>query len=550
MPAKEIKFGEQARAGFLQGVDVLARAVKITMGPKGRYVFLDRHYGTRLTRDGVGVARMIDLSDRFADMGAQLMREVAVKTSDDTGDGATTATVLAHAIVLEGAKAVAAGMNPMDLRRGIDVAVSLVVDEIRKRSRKVSTVDEIVKVATVTSNDDPDIGRMVAEAMDKAGREGVITVEEGNTLDSELTVVEGLQFDRGYVSPHLVNDAATMTCELEDPYILVYDRKVSSFEPLVSLLESVLQSDRPFLVIAEGIEGEALSALVVNKLRGGLETAAVEGPSFGEQRKVLLDDIAVLTGARIMSEELGLKLEDATLEMLGTAKRAIITGTTTTLVEGGGEKKEIRERCDQIRAQIRENPSEYDREKLQERLAKLAGGVAVIRVGGASELEVKERRDRFDAALRASRAALEEGILPGGGVALLHAARSLDKASGENADQKAGIDIVRRALREPVRQIVENAGHQASIVVGKLWERGDGNLGFDVRNGAYADMVARGIIDSTKVIRTALQNAASVAALLVTTEAMVALIPEPEEPAKPADPMGDLADLDGLDDDM
>ena len=527
MAAKEIKFGDQARAGFMRGADLLARAVRVTMGPKGGYAFLERDYGTRLTRDGVGVARMIELSNRFADMGAQAMREVAVKTSDETGDGTTTAIVLAHAIMRDGVKAVAAGLNPMDLRRGIDGAVAIVVAELQRRSRKVSAVDEIAKLATVASNDDARIGRMVAEAMDKVGQEGVITVEVGNTLDTELTVVEGLQFDRGYVSPHLVTDAKTMTCEIEDPFILVAGQKLSTFDPLVALLEDVLETERSFLVIAEGIEGEALGALVVNKRQGGLDAAAIEGPSFGEHRKDLLEDIAIVTGARMISEDLGLKLENTTLDMLGTAKRAIITATTTTLVEGGGGKKALGQRCDQLRAQIGETTSDTDEERLRERLAKLAGRVAVIRVGGATELEARERRDRFDNALRSARAALEEGFLPGGGVALLRAAGALDKASYDNIDQETGIDIVRRALGEPLRQIVDNAGHPGSVVAAKLLERRDPNLGFDVREGTYTDMIEAGFIDSTKVLRTALQNAASVGALLVTTEAMVGEIPEP-----------------------
>ena len=544
MPAKEVKFGDQARTGILRGVDLLARAVRVTMGPKGRYAFLERDYGPRLTRDGVAVARMIELSDRFADMGAQLMREVAVKTSDDTGDGTTTATILAHAIVRDGAKAVAAGLNPMDLRRGIDGAVATVVAELRRRARKVSAIDDIVKLASVASNDDPEIGRMVGEAMDKVGREGVITVEVGNTLDTELTVVEGLQFDRGYLSPHLVTDAKTMTCELEDPYILVCGQKLASFDPLVALLEDVLETERSFLVIAEGIEGEALGALVVNKRSGGLDTAAVEGPSFGEHRRALLEDIAIVTGAQMIDEALGLKLENTSLDMLGTAQRVIITATTTTLVEGGGGRKALGQRCDQLRAQIGETTSDTDEERLRERLAKLAGQVAVIRVGGATELEARERRDRFDNALRSARAALEEGVLPGGGVALLRAARALDKASYDNIDQQAGIDIVRRALGEPLRQIVDNAGHPGSVVAAKLLERRDWNLGFDVRDGTYTDMIEAGLIDSTKVLRTALQNAASVGALLVTTEAMVGVIPEPVIPAMPTDPLGDPGDLD------
>ena len=524
MPARRIKFGSEARAGCLRGADVLARAVGITLGPKGRYVALDRDYGTRISRDGVSVARMIELSDRFADAGASLMRELTVKTSDDTGDGTTTATVLARAIVSEGARAVVAGINPMDIRRGIHVAVAAVVGELRGRSRTIATVEEIASIATVASNDDSDIGHVVAEAMDAVGREGAITVEEGNALETELEIVEGLRFDRGYVSHHLVTDTRSMICELADPLVLVCEKKLSSFEPLVSLLEDVLQSERPFLVIAEGIEGEALGALVVNKQRGGMETMAVEGPSFGDHRKALLEDIAVVTGAQIISEDLGLKLENARLEMLGSARRAIITATTTTLVECAGDPGDIGERCDLIRAQIRANSSDTEENRLRERLARLAGGIAVIRVGGASELEIKERRDRFDCALRSARAALEEGVLPGGGVALLHASRVLDEVSGGNADQNAGIEIVRRALREPARRIADNAGYDGSLVVGTLLNRQHSTLGFDVRDGSYVDMVEAGIIDSTKVIRSALQNAASVSALLVTTEAVVAQI--------------------------
>ena len=544
MSAKEIKFGDEARAGFLRGADLLARAVRVTMGPKGRYAFLERDYGTRLTRDGVSVARMIELSDRFADMGAQLMRDMAVKTSDETGDGTTTATVLAHAIMREGVKAVAAGLNPMDLRRGIDGAVATVVVELQRQARKVSDIDEIAKLATVTSNDDAEIGCLVAEAMDEVGRDGIITVEMGNTLKTELTVVEGLQFDRGYVSPHLVTDATTMTCELEDPYILVSGQKLLTFDPLVALLEDVLETERSLLIIAEGIEDEALGALVVNKRQGGLDAAAVEGPSFGEHRQALLEDIAIATGARIISEDLGLKLENASLDMLGTAKRAIITATTTTLVEGGGGKKELSERCDRLRAQIVKTKSNTDEERLRERLAKLASRVAVIRVGGATELEAMERRDRFDNALRSSRAALEEGVLPGGGVALLRAARVLDKASCDTINQKAGNDIIRHALHEPLRQIVDNAGHVGSVVAAKLLERRDTTLGFDVRDGTYTDMIQAGIIDSAKVLRIALQNAASVGALLVTAEAMVGVIP-----AMPSDRLGDPSDFEGLDDD-
>ena len=524
----------------MRGADLLARAVRVTMGPKGRYAFLERDYGARLTRDGVSVARMIELSDRFANMGARSMCDVAVKTSDDAGDGTTTAIVLAHAIVRQGVRAVAAGLNPMDIRRGIDRAAAAAMTELQRRAREVSAIDEIAKLATVAANNEPDIGRIVSEAMETVGREGVITVEVGNTVQTELQIVEGMQFDCGYVSHHLVTDAKAMTCELEDPYILVLPQKLSAFDPLVDLLEDVLATERSLLVIAESIEGEALGALILNKRQGGLETAAVEAPSFGEHRRALLEDIAIATGAQVIDEQLGLKLENASLDMLGTAKRAIIASDATTLVEGGGGEKEVGEQCDRLRAEIGMAASDTEEERLRERLARLAGRVAVIRVGGVTELEAKERRDRFDNALRSARAALEEGILPGGGVALLRAASVLDNLAHENIDQKAGIDIVRRALSEPLRQIVENAGHSGSIVAIKLLEGRDPGVGFDICTGAYTDMAAAGIIDSAKVLRTALQNAASVGALLITTEAMVALPVESAMPPGPSEnPGGD-----------
>jgi chaperonin GroEL len=537
MAAKEIRFHTDARERMLRGIDVLSNAVRVTLGPKGRNVVLDKSYGApRISKDGVTVAKEIELADKFENMGAQMVREVASKTSDAAGDGTTTATVLAQTIVHEGARAAAAGMNPMDLKRGIDRAVDAVVKEIEKRSKKVSTNDEIAQVATVSANDDQEIGRMIAEAMQKVGNEGVITVEEAKSLATELDVVEGMQFDRGYVSPYFVTNAEKMVAELDEPYILLHEKKLSSLQSLLPLLEAVVQSGKPLLIVAEDVEGEALATLVVNKLRGGLKVAAVKAPGFGDRRKAMLEDIAILTGGQLVSEDLGIKLENVTLDMLGKAKRVRVEKENTTIIDGAGKKEDIQGRIAQIKQQIEETTSDYDREKLQERLAKLAGGVAVIRVGGATEVEVKERKDRVDDATHATRAAVEEGIVPGGGVALLYAAKALDGLTPENNDQKVGIDIVRRALQSPVRQVVENAGADGSIVVGKLLDANDPNRGFDAQTGDYVDMVKAGIIDPTKVVRLALQNAASVAGLLVTTEAMVAEKPEKKTP--PAMPQG------------
>ena len=527
MPAKEVKFNTDARALMLKGVDTLADAVKVTLGPKGRNVILDKAFGApRITKDGVTVAKEIELSDKFENMGAQMVREVASKTSDEAGDGTTTATVLAQSIVREGAKAVAAGMNPMDLKRGVDSAVEAVVTELHKRSRKVSTNAEIAQVGTISANGETEIGDFIAEAMEKVGNEGVITVEEAKSLDTELEVVEGMQFDRGYTSPYFVTNAEKMNCELENPYILIHEKKLSGLQPMLPVLESVVQAGRPLMVIAEDIEGEALATLVVNKLRGGLKVAAVKAPGFGDRRKAMLEDIAILTSGQLISEDLGIKLENVTIDMMGTAKKVIITKEETTIVEGAGKKSEIQARCGQIRAQIEETTSDYDREKLQERLAKLAGGVAVIRVGGATEIEVKERKDRVDDGLHATRAAVEEGIVPGGGTALLYASRVLDRVKTANPDQAVGVNIVRRALEDPLRQIAENSGHDGAVVAGKLKEKKNNNHGFDAQAEEYTDLVKAGIIDPTKVVRTALQDASSVAGLLITTEAMVAEKPE------------------------
>jgi len=536
MAAKEVKFGSDARARMLRGVDILADAVKVTLGPKGRNVVIEKSYGApRITKDGVTVAKEIELSDKFENMGAQMLREVASKTADLAGDGTTTATVLAQSIVREGAKAVAAGMNPMDLKRGIDLAVAAVVADVKKRSRKVATNAEIAQVGTISANGESDIGEMIARAMEKVGNEGVITVEEAKGLDTELEVVEGMQFDRGYTSPYFVTNAEKMTVELEAPYILLHEKKLSGLQPLLPVLEQVVQSGRPLLIIAEDIEGEALATLVVNKLRGGLKVAAVKAPGFGDRRKAMLEDIAILTGAQVISEDLGIKLETVTLEMLGTAKRLTITKEDTTIVDGAGSKGNIEARIKQIKAQVEETSSDYDREKLQERLAKLAGGVAVIKVGGGSEVEVKERKDRVDDALHATRAAVEEGIVPGGGTALLYAIHALDETVlHANNDQKVGIEIVRRALQAPLRQIAENAGHDGAVVAGKLLESTIANWGFDAQKGEYTDMIKAGIIDPTKVVRCALQDAASVAGLLITTEAMIA-----DKPEKKAAPGGD-----------
>ena len=545
MAAKEIRFHADARDRMLRGIDILTNAVRVTLGPKGRNVVLDKSYGApRISKDGVTVAKEIELADKFENMGAQMVREVASKTSDQAGDGTTTATVLAHAIVREGAKAVAAGMNPMDLKRGIDTAVDAVVKEIEKRSKKVSTNEEIAQIGTISANNDTEIGRMIAEAMQKVGNEGVITVEEAKSLETELDVVEGMQFDRGYVSPYFVTNAEKMVAELEEPHILLFEKKLSGLQAMLPLLESVVQSGKPLLIVAEDVEGEALATLVVNKLRGGLKVAAVKAPGFGDRRKAMLEDMAILTGGQVISEDLGIKLENVTLDMLGKAKRVRVEKENTTLIDGGGKKEDIQGRCTQIRQQIEETTSDYDREKLQERLAKLAGGVAVIRVGGATEVEVKERKDRVDDATHATRAAVEEGIVPGGGVALLYAAKALDRLTPANNDQKVGIDIVRRALQSPVRQVAENSGTEGSVVVGKLLDSKDANFGFDAQTGEYVDMVKAGIIDPTKVVRLALQNAASVAGLLVTTEAMVA--EKPEKKTAPSMPHG--GGMDGMDD--
>ncbi|MEJ2517360.1 MAG: chaperonin GroEL [Methyloceanibacter sp.] len=530
MAAKDVVFGAEARERMLRGVDVLANAVKVTLGPKGRNVIIDKSFGApRTTKDGVTVAKEIELEDKFENMGAQMLKEVASKTNETAGDGTTTATVLAQAIVREGLKAVAAGMNPMDLKRGIDKAVAEVVGTIRKQSKQVSDSSEIAQVGTISANGEKAIGDMIAQAMKKVGNEGVITVEEAKSLDSELEVVEGMQFDRGYISPYFVTNADKMTTELENPYILIYEKKLSGLQAMLPLLESVVQSGRPLLIIAEDVEGEALATLVVNKLRGGLKVAAVKAPGFGDRRKAMLQDIAILTGGEMISEDLGIKLENVTVQMLGKAKRVSITKDDTTIVRGGGKKEEIEGRVSQIRQQIEDTSSDYDREKLQERLAKLAGGGAVIKVGGATEIEVKEKKDRVDDALNATRAAVEEGIVPGGGVALLHASKGL-KAKGDNDDQEAGINIVRRALQAPIRQIAENAGVEGSIVVGKVMDQKSPTFGYDAQNDTYVDLIEKGIIDPAKVVRTALQDAASVAGLLVTTEAGVAELPKKDDP--------------------
>ena len=545
MAAKEVRFSADARTRLLKGVDTLANAVGVTLGPKGRNVVLDKSFGApRITKDGVTVAKEIELADKFENMGAQMVREVASKTNDEAGDGTTTATVLAQAIVREGSKAVAAGMNPMDLKRGIDLAVRAVVAEIGKRSKRVQTDEEIAQVGSISANNRRSVGDMIAEAMQKVGKEGVITVEEAKGLDTELDVVEGMQFDRGYQSPYFVTNADKMTCELEDPYILLHEKKLSNMQGMIPLLEAVVQSSRPLLIIAEEVEGEALATLVVNKLRGGLKVSAVKAPGFGDRRKAMLEDIAILTGGDVISEDLGIKIENVTLDMLGTAKRVSITKEESTIVGGAGKKGDIAGRCNQIRAQIEETTSDYDREKLQERLAKLAGGVAVIKVGGATEIEVKESKDMVEDALNSTRAAVEEGIVAGGGVALLYAGRALDKVQGENDDQNVGVGIVRRSLKAPARLIVENAGEDGSYVIGKLLEQKSATHGFDAQDGKYVDMVKAGIIDPAKVVRTALQDAASVAGLLVTTEAMVAEIPEKKNDA--AGHGGGMPDMGGM----
>lgn len=544
MAAKEVKFAQDARERMLRGVDILTNAVKVTLGPKGRNVVLDKSFGApRITKDGVTVAKEIELEDKFENMGAQMVREVASKTSDEAGDGTTTATLLAHAIVREGAKAVAAGGNPMDLKRGIDLAVHAVIEELKHKSKKVTSSEEIAQVGTISANGDQDVGKMIAEAMKKVGNEGVITVEEAKSLASELEVVEGMEFDRGYISPYFITNAEKMVAELEDPYILIYEKKLSGLQALLPLLEKVVQSGRPLLVIAEDVEGEALATLVVNKLRGGLKVAAVKAPGFGDRRKAMLQDIAVLTGGEMISEDLGIKLENVTMEMLGRAKRVSITKDDTTIVDGAGKKKDIEGRIAQIKQQIEDTTSDYDREKLQERLAKLAGGVAVIKVGGSTEIEVKEKKDRVDDALNATRAAVEEGIVPGGGVALMRALKTLEGLKPGNDDQRVGINIVRRALQAPARQIAENAGEDGAVVAGKILDSKDYNFGYNAQTGEYGDLVKQGVIDPAKVVRTALQDAASVAGLLVTTEAMVAEKPKPKTP--PAMPHGGgMGDMD------
>jgi chaperonin GroEL len=538
MAAKEVKFSVDARDRMLRGIETLAHAVRVTLGPKGRNVVLDKSYGgPRITKDGVTVAKEIELEDKFENMGAQMVREVASKTSDAAGDGTTTATVRAHAIVKEGAKAVAAGMNPMDLKRGVDLAVEAVVKDLQNNSKKVTSNEEIAQVGTISANGDAEIGRFLAEAMKKVGNEGVITVEEAKSLETELDVVEGMQFDRGYISPYFVTNAEKMRVEMEDAYILINEKKLSGLQELLPLLEAVVQAGKPLVVIAEDVEGEALATLVVNKLRGGLKVAAVKAPGFGDRRKAMLQDIATLTGGQAISEDLGIKLDNVTLAMLGRAKKVIIEKENTTIVNGAGKKADIEARIAQIKAQIEETTSDYDREKLQERLAKLAGGVAVIRVGGATEVEVKERKDRVDDAMHATRAAVEEGILPGGGVALLRAQKAIEKLRAANDDQKTGIDIVRKALSWPARQIAINAGEDGSVVVGKILDKEQYNYGFDAQNGEYGNLVSKGIIDPTKVVRCALQDAASIAGLLITTEAMVAEIPKKQSQA-PAMPPG------------
>jgi chaperonin GroEL len=533
MAAKTVKFGSNAREQMLRGVEILANAVKVTLGPKGRNVVIDKSYGApRTTKDGVTVAKEIELEDKFENMGAQMVREVASKTNDEAGDGTTTATVLTQAIVREGAKYVSAGMNPMDLKRGVEMAVAAVVENLKKQTKKIKSSDEISQVGTIAANGDKEIGEKIAEAMQKVGNEGVITVEESKALEFELEVVEGMQFDRGYLSPYFVTNADKMVVELEDPYILLHEKKLSNLQSMLPILEAVVQSGRPLLIISEDVEGEALATLVVNKLRGGLKVAAVKAPGFGDRRKAMLEDIAILTGGQLISEDLGIKLENVTLDMLGRAKRVRIDKETTTIINGAGKKPEITSRIAQIKAQIEETTSDYDREKLQERLAKLAGGVAVIKVGGATEVEVKDRKDRVDDALNATRAAVEEGVVPGGGVALLRAKKSVEALKSDNPDIQAGINIVSKALEAPLRQIVENAGVEGSIVVGKVLER-SGNFGFDAQKEQYVDMVQAGIIDPTKVVRVALQDAASVAALLITTEAMIAETPKEKAPLMP-----------------
>ena len=544
MSAKEVRFSVDARDRMLRGIEILNHAVKVTLGPKGRNVVLDKSYGApRITKDGVTVAKEIELEDKFENMGAQMVREVASRSSDQAGDGTTTATVLAHAIVREGAKAVAAGMNPMDLKRGVDLAVEAVVEDLKKNSKKVTSNDEIAQVGTISANGDQEIGRFLADAMKKVGNEGVITIEEAKSLETELEVVEGMQFDRGYISPYFVTNADKMRVDMEDPYIFIYEKKLSGLQELLPLLEAVMKTSKPLIIVAEDVEGEALATLVVNKLRGGLKVAAVKAPGFGDRRKAMLEDIAILTGGQAISEDLGIKLENVTLAMLGRAKKVTIDKENTVIVSGAGKKADIEARVAQIKAQIEETTSDYDKEKLQERLAKLAGGVAVIRVGGATEVEVKERKDRVDDAMNATRAAVEEGVLPGGGVALLRATGVLKNVRVANEDQKHGVDIVRKAIQAPARQIAENAGEDGSVIVGKILEKDQYNWGFDAQAGEYGNLVAKGIIDPTKVVRSAIQGAASVAGLLITTEAMVAELPKSNN-AVPAMPGGGMGGMD------
>ena len=548
MPSKDVKFSTDARERMLRGVDILANAVKVTLGPKGRNVVIDKSFGApRTTKDGVTVAKEIELKDKFENMGAQMVREVASKTNDEAGDGTTTATVLAQSIVREGCKAVAAGMNPMDVKRGIDLATETVVNELNKHSKKITSRGEVAQVGTISSNGEEEIGELLATAMEKVGKEGVITVEEAKGLETELDVVEGMQFDRGYLSPYFITNADKMTTEMEDPYILIHEQKLSSLQPILPILEKVVQSGKPLLIIAEDIEGEALATLVVNRLRGGLKVCAVKAPGFGDRRKAMLVDIATLTNAQVISEDLGIKLENVDIKMLGTAKRVHITKEETTVIDGAGSKKDISARVSQIKAQIEEATSDYDKEKLQERLAKLAGGVAVIRVGGATEVEVKERKDRVDDAMNATRAAVEEGIVPGGGGALVNASKALSKIKAENNDQKVGLEIVKKACEAPIRQIASNAGHDGSIVVGKINDSSDKSFGFDAQSGNYVNMIKKGIIDPTKVVRTALQDASSVSGLLITTEAMVADSVEDKDAGAPAMPdMGGMGGMGGM----
>ena len=547
MSAKDVKFGSEARQKMMNGVDILANAVKVTLGPKGRNVVLDKAFGApRITKDGVTVAKDIELKDKFENMGAQMVREVAQKANDMAGDGTTTATVLAEAIAQEGAKAVAAGMNPMDLKRGIDLAVDKIVEDLKKQSKKISTSGEVAQVGTISANGESDIGNMIAKAMERVGNEGVITVEEAKSLETELDVVEGMQFDRGYLSPYFITDGEKMKADMESPYILIHEKKLSNLQDMLPILEKVVQSGKPLLIIAEDIEGEALATLVVNRLRAGLKVAAVKAPGFGDRRKAMLEDIAILTNGVVISDEVGIALDAVTLDMLGTAKRVEITKETTTIVDGAGKRKDIEARCNQIRAQAEETTSDYDREKLQERLAKLAGGVAVIKVGGATEVEVKERKDRVDDAMHATRAAVEEGIVTGGGAALVKCLRVLDKLSGDNDDQNVGINIVRQAIQAPARQIADNAGAEGAVIVGKLVEDKSDSNGYNAQTGKFENLIKAGVIDPTKVVRSAVQNAASVAGLMITTEAMVSEMPEPKAPTPPAPDMGGMGGMGGM----